>query len=144
MIKPDLVSDDRENSRLLLVEVKRRIDPLDEEFFIQQLRSYAKRLGVPRTIYYVLVDSERIRFYEEASPAPRLLREFRTIEILAPYVGADRSGRMSEFLMSGMTMAWLRDLAHHWKEANPPGSAEIEEDIVDLLTAADVRMESVS
>jgi hypothetical protein len=143
MTKPNLVSDDRAKSRLLVVEVKRNIVPLDEEFFIQQLRSYAERLGTPRTIYYVLVDNDRIRFYEEASPAPRLLVELPTKSILRPYIGADHIGTMSEFLMAGMTMSWLRDLAIHWKEQSPPGSDKIKADIVDLLSEVGVHMESV-
>ncbi len=143
MIRPDLVSEDRETSRLLVVEVKQSIPQKDQEFFLQQLRSYAESLGKPRTVYYVLVDNDWIRFFEDRELETRLLRQFRTREVLRPYIGADFSGKMSEFLLSGMTMAWLRDLALRWKEENPPGSDEIEPDIVDLLNKAGVRAESV-
>jgi hypothetical protein len=143
MIRPDLISEDREGSRLLIVEVKKSIAERDKDFFMQQLRSYAASQGTPKTIYYVLADSDWIRFYEEDSPKPRFLREFRTREVLGPYIGLDYEGVMSEFLIAGMTMAWLRDLAVHWKESNPPGSSELEPDIVDLLNKAGVRAESI-
>lgn len=143
MIRPDLVSEDRATSRLLVVEVKSSIAEADRPFFMQQLRSYAESLGKPKTVYYVLVDNDWMRFYEEDLPEPRLLRQFRTREILKPYIGVEHTGTMSEFLMSGMTMAWLRDLAIHWKEAKPPGSDELEPDIVDLLNTAGIRAEAV-
>jgi hypothetical protein len=143
MIKPDLVSLDRSTSRLLVVEAKSSIAEIDRPFFMEQLRSYAESLGKPKTIYYVLVDNDLIRFYGEDFPEPRLLLEFPTREILKPYIGEEYSGTMSEFLMSGMTMAWLRDLAIHWKEAEPPGSDQLDPDIVDLLNTAGVHAESV-
>ncbi|HTX56262.1 MAG TPA: hypothetical protein VMD47_04080 [Candidatus Acidoferrales bacterium] len=143
MIRPDLISEDRESSRLLIVEVKRSIAERDQDFFMDQLRSYAVSLGKPETVYYVLVDSDWIRFYKEASPEPRFLRKLGTRETLRPYIGVDYEGVMSEFLIAGMTMAWLRDLAVHWKESNPPGSDELEPDIMDLLNKAGVRVESI-
>jgi len=143
MIRPDLISEDREGSRLLVVEVKDSIAERDRDFFMEQLRSYAASRGKPKTIYYVLVDSDWMRFYEEDLPRPRFLREFRTREILRPYIGVDYEGNMSEFLMAGMTMAWLRDLAIHWKESSPPGSGELEPDIMDLLNKAGVQVESI-
>lgn len=143
MFRPDLVSKDLATSRLLVVEIQESIPAQDREFFMQQLRQYAEGLGMPKTVYYVLVDNERIRIYQDAEPEPRLLNEFNTRETLQPYIGADYSGVMSEFLMSGMTMAWLRDLALHWKESNPPGSSEIEPGIVKLVEQAGVHVESV-
>jgi hypothetical protein len=110
---------------------------------MQQLRSYAESLGTPRTVYYVLVDNDSMRFYEEHSPEPRLLHQFRTREILEPYIGEEYTGAMSAFLMSGMTMAWLRDLSIHWKQPNPPKSGELDPAILDLLNTAGVRVEAV-
>jgi hypothetical protein len=143
MYRPDLVSEDRETSRLLVVEVKQSIAERDRDFFMEQLRSYAASQGRHEKVYYVLVDSDSIRFYKEDVPRPLPLAKLSTRETLRPYIGADHSGAMSEFLIAGMTMAWLRDLAVHWKESNPPGSRELEPDIVDLLEKAGVRVESM-
>ena len=141
-VAPDLVSEDRETSRLLVVEVQSSISDRDRDFFLRQLRSYAEALGKPKTVYYVLVDSDTIQFYEEASPPPRLLLSFSTAEVLKPYMGQSYTGEMSEFLLAGMTMAWLRDLGSHWREQNPPGSDHIAPDVIDLLTKAAVRVAS--
>jgi hypothetical protein len=143
MVKPDLVSEHRETSRLLVVEVKQSIAEKDQAFFMQQLRSYAKSLGSPKTVYFVLVDNDWIRVFEEGDPEPRLLSKLPTKTTLKPYVGVEHTGAMSELLMAGMTMSWLRDLAMHWKEQDPPGSSEIKPDIVDLLTKSGVHVESM-
>jgi hypothetical protein len=143
MITPDLVSQDRSTSRFLVVEVEQSIADIDRPFLMQQLRSYAKSQGTPNTVYYVLVDNDSMRFYKEDEPEPRLLHQFPTREILQPYIGDTYTGTMSAFLMSGMTMAWLRDLSIHWKEANPPKSGELDPAILDLLNTAGVRVEAV-
>lgn len=143
MIRPDLVSEDRETSRLLVVEVQRNFAESDRAFFMKQLQEYAASLGSPRTVYYILVDNELIQIYRDDVPKPRLLAKLSTSETLEPYIGEKYSGTMSEFLMSGMTMAWLRDLASRWKEKTPPGSELIDADIVDLLTKSGVRLESI-
>lgn len=140
MTKPNLIAEDRETSRLLVVEVKETIADRDRDFFMQQLRSYADALGRPKTIYYVLVDGRQIGFYEETGAKPRLLRQFDTRYVLRPYVGDAVEGHMSEFTLAGLTMAWLRDIATHWKEKRPPGQDEIEPDIVALLEKADVHV----
>ena len=62
MIRPDLISEDREGSRLLIVEVKKSIAERDKDFFMQQLRSYAASQGTPKTIYYVLADTTGYAF----------------------------------------------------------------------------------
>jgi hypothetical protein len=138
MAKPNLISEDRATSRLSVVEVKETIAERDRAFFMQQLRAYARALGHPKTIYYVLVDGENIRFYEETDAEPRLLGEFDTRYVLRPYVGEAVEGHLSEFTLAGLTMAWMRDIASHWKEQNPPGGDRIKPDIVDLLEKADV------
>ncbi len=142
MLKPDLISEDRETSRLLIVEVKESIAEGDQDFFMSQLRLYADALGKPKTVYYVLVDGERIRFYKESEPKPQPLAEFNTRDTLRPYAGEAVSGRMSEFLLAGMTQAWLRDLTTHWKEQSPPGRGKLDEipGLLDLLSKADVHV----
>ncbi len=142
MTKPDLISEDRETSRLLVVEVKESILESDQDFFMHQLRAYADALGNPKTVYYVLVDGERIRFYVESVPKPQPLAEFNTREMLRPYAGEAVNGRMSEFLLAGMTQAWLRDLGTRWKEKNPPGLGRLDKisGLLDLLSKADVHI----
>jgi len=66
MAKPDLMAEDRESSRLLVVEVKETISDRDRDFFMQQLRSYAD-LGRPKTVYDVLVDGRQIGIYDRSS-----------------------------------------------------------------------------
>jgi hypothetical protein len=136
--KPDLVSADPETSRLLIVEVKDRIREGDKAFFINQMRNYAQHMGPQRTIYYILVDNDHIRFFSEKNNKPlETGTELNTKQTFKSYLlQQDRS--FSEGYLAGVTQAWLRDLVLKWKSKDPAASDKIEPDIIDLLSRADV------
>jgi hypothetical protein len=137
---PDIVANDQETGRILIVEVKDAIKDTDREFFMKQLRQYAAGLGRHSVVYYLLVDRVDMRLFEERDSELKSLLDLDTLRTLRNYMTHEPSARVSEGFLAGLTQAWLRDLAIRWKTDSPEGSESITPDLMDLLSKADIQV----
>lgn len=114
---------DRENNPVALIQVKTR--PLAKEW-TPLLRSELKRRTIPPTDFLLAIDPVCIHLYrltekELNDPVVHL----DTQKVLSHYDPDFTGKRIFEHYLFTLVEAWLRDLAYHWKSANPPGSEEL-------------------
>jgi hypothetical protein len=137
---PDIIANDEVHGRILVVEVKDTIKDVDQAYFMERLRGYARGLGRHEVVYYLLVDRDVMRFFEERGPNVRKILDLNTIKTLENYMTHKPSARFSEGFLAGLTQAWLRDLAIKWKNETPEGSESISPDLMELLHAANIQV----
>jgi hypothetical protein len=70
------------------------------------------------------LDSMRI-FAAEADDPARAVASFKTAEILNAYDPEFAGKRIFHPYLTTLVVAWLRDMAYHWKSARPPGSEQV-------------------
>jgi hypothetical protein len=136
---PDIVANDKESGRILIVEVKDAIKDVDRDFFMEELRRYASALGQHSVVYYLLVDRKVMRLFEERNSQVTSLVDLDTLRTLRNYMAHEPSARFSEGFLAGLTQAWLRDLALKWKSDAPEGRERLTPELLDLLHHADIR-----
>src|SRR5947209_5238193 len=100
-MRPDIVANDRESGRILIVEVKDTIKDVDRNFFMEQLRDYAHGLGSHNVVYYLLVDRNDIRLFEERAENIKSLTTLNTRRTLRNYMAHEWGSRASEGFLAG-------------------------------------------
>jgi len=124
----DISAEDREGRPVLVVRVK--YDEATEDDFWEILRGLD---GSPETIRFgMLVDPESIRIFRRDLEHPDSVAELDTTEVLSHYsprYGESKAHRgfkpIFRIYLTGITTAWLSDLAGRWKEGEPPQVGEL-------------------
>lgn len=111
--KADLLVFDREDRRLLLVEVKLRVKSPE---VVATLRRDLDDFDFP---FGMLVDRDQIRIFDREHPEPILV--LPTATIFGAYHPDFRTYYISELYLKNMTECWLADFAIFWKSPQPPG-----------------------
>lgn len=132
---PDLVALDKEQQIILIAEVK------GLPFNFQETK--AKKYAILRLIDYLqaakilisfamLVDVNKILIFKwDGNKLSEPIISLNTADVLSYYEPKFRDKRIFSLYLKGLTEAWLRDLAYHWKSAIPPLAKEMTE--IDLL-----------
>jgi hypothetical protein len=118
MEKPDIVAIDSETPAVLVVEVKYRVSPKDEDYFIQQLRDYAEAMTFRGKRYFALADQKQVKFYEDRDDRLTFIASVPTQQLNVRYARGEAN---SEGALASVVMAWLQDLAVQWKDTEAPG-----------------------
>jgi hypothetical protein len=128
---PDLVALDKEEQIILIAEVK------GLPFNFQEIK--AKKYAILRLIDYLqaakivipfamLVDVNNILIFQwDGNNLSEPIISLNTADVLSPYEPKFRDKRIFSLYLKGLTEAWLRDLAYHWKSAIPPLAKEMTE-----------------
>lgn len=109
---------DRENRPVALVEVKAQ--PVERWATILQgrLTDLAERVD-----FILAADPNSIQLYKpEGESLGEPIAQLDTWQVLRHYAPKYPKKRVFEPYLLALVEAWLRDLAYHWKSANPPGS----------------------
>ena len=91
------------------------------------------------------VDSEQILAVPVIGSAPEWDRVVRlsTSRILGHYAEAEDFRHLEGFYLESLVEAWLRDFAHGWKSAHPPGYPELEQiGLATRLRRSEIRAEA--
>jgi len=117
----DVAAVDRENHAVVLVEVK--VTPPEGWMNVlpDQLSRYGGQVDSVLTIDPINIQLYRWEKNAITGPIVRL----DTARVLQHYDQDFPKRRVFEAYMLTLVEAWLRDLAYHWKSANPPGSEEL-------------------
>jgi hypothetical protein len=114
---------DKDDEPILFIQVKAR--PADAKF----VRYLTETLRKAQTTipFAMLVDLDNIQVFAwDGENLSEPLCSLNTTDVLRYYApdfdGKDTFG----YYMTGLTEAWLRDLACHWKSETPPASQEME------------------
>ncbi len=133
--RPDFVALDKDGQIVLIAEVK------GFPFSFQETR--AKNYAILRLVDYLqaaktvipfamLVDVDKIQILKwDGNNLSEPIICFNTADVLSHYEPKFRDKKIFSLYLKGLTEAWLRDLAYHWKSAIPPFTKEMSE--IDLL-----------
>lgn len=137
-IPADLVARDRDGKVVLLVEVKAPKSEYITEHPDSSLVKWARDHPEPEDFPYLMVanvNTISIFKRESASPSsdiysrPAADFSFKSDDFLTAYDPLYRQkadvGRILEYYLEGLIVAWLRDLTYHWKFEEPPGTKEL-------------------
>jgi hypothetical protein len=116
-----VVAYDRDGRDILAVEVKSRAIAQPEDLVTDLMHR------APAIDLWMLVDPREIRVYVRGREnGAEGVAELDTRQVLAKY--DEQFGRTTVFepYLTTLVEAWLRDLAYHWKHADPPGSHELQ------------------
>ncbi|MEC4815928.1 MAG: hypothetical protein SAK29_22040 [Scytonema sp. PMC 1069.18] len=129
--RPDIVALDKEGQVVLIVKVKGF--PFDfnkkktRENAILELKEYLKATHnqIP---FAMLVDLEKIFiFHWDGNQLSEPLLCLNTGDVLSHYEPEFKNKQIFSLYLIGLTEAWLRDLAYHWKTQVPSASKEMAE-----------------
>lgn len=115
----DIIVEDDRGRPILAVEIKGR--PLGTDDLMQAVQILMT--SDPAPAFAMLVDPVRIAILPrgvEANSARVCTLE--TADVLSFYEPEYCSKRIFADYLQVLVEGWLRDLAHHWKSAEPPGS----------------------
>jgi hypothetical protein len=128
---PDIVALDKEGQIILIAEVKGL--PLKfqgtkaQEYASLRLIDYlqAAKIAIP---FAMLVDVDKIQILKwDGNNLSEPIVCFNTADVLSHYEPKFRDKRIFSLYLKGLTEAWLRDLAYHWKSEIPPFTNEMAE-----------------
>lgn len=126
---PDFVALDKEGQVILIAEVKgfpfSFTDEKTKKYAILRLIDY---LQLARTLipYVMLVDVENILIFQwDGKNLSEPILCLNTANVLSHYEPEFNDKQIFSFYLTGLTEAWLRDLAYHWKSEISPASKEI-------------------
>jgi len=112
---------DKEDRAVAFVEVK--VEPVDNwaTVLTRQLANFDER-----DAFILTVDLNCIQLYKPVGqnlgePIVRLDSK----QVLQHYDPEFGRKRVFEFYLLTLVLAWLRDLAYHWKSENPPSAEEL-------------------
>lgn len=127
--RPDFVALDKEGQVILIGEVKgfpfNFTDGKTKKYAILRLIDY---LQLARTLipYVMLVDVENILIFQwNGKNLSEPILCLNTADILSHYEPEFNDKKIFTFYLTGLTEAWLRDLAYHWKSEISPASKEM-------------------
>ncbi|MEH2001616.1 MAG: hypothetical protein V7L00_23210 [Nostoc sp.] len=128
---PDLVALDKDEQIILIAEVKGFPFNFQEtkakKYAILRLIDYlqAAKIAIP---FAMLVDVNNILIFKwDGNNLSEPILSLNTADVLSHYEPKFRAKRIFSLYLKGLTEAWLRDLAYHWKSAIPPFTKEITE-----------------
>ncbi|WP_026736598.1 hypothetical protein [Fischerella sp. PCC 9605] len=127
--RPDVVALDKDGQVVLIAEVKgfpfSFKDKKTKEYAILRLIDYLKasKSLIP---FAMLVDGENILIFKwDGKNLSEPLLCLNTAETLSYYEPKFNSKQIFSLYLTGLTEAWLRDLAYHWKSEIPPASKDM-------------------
>jgi hypothetical protein len=129
--RPDIVALNKEGQIVLIVKVKGF--PFDcnrkktRENAILELTEYLQAVNnqIP---FAMLVDLEKILiFHWDGNHLSEPLLCLNTGDVLSHYEPEFKTKQIFSLYLIGLTEAWLRDLAYHWKTQVPSASKEMAE-----------------
>jgi hypothetical protein len=127
--KLDFVAKDKDGNIFLIGEVKKNDLKSGAK---EQLKHYLSQYH-GNVSFGMLVDTENIQIFrsneQELSEPIQILNTADILQFYDPKFGQKQ---IFERYLTTLVEAWLRDLAYHWKSANPPATAVMEE--IGLLT----------
>ena len=113
---------DRENHAVALIQVKAH--PVGDRWMAILPRQLA-RFG-ERVAFVLAIDPNSIALYRpEGEKLVGPIVKLDTRQVLQHYDPEFPRKRVFEYYLLTLVEAWLRDLAYHWKSADPPGSEEL-------------------
>ncbi|MEH2294509.1 hypothetical protein [Nostoc sp.] len=128
---PDIVALDKEEQIILIAEVKGLPFNFQEtktkQYAILRLIDYlqAAKIAIP---FAMLVDVNKILIFQwDGNNLSEPIISLNTADVLSHYEPKFRDKRIFSLYLKGLTEAWLRDLAYHWKSAIPPFTKEMTE-----------------
>ena len=112
---------DRENHSIALVQVKAHPVESWPTLLQRQLARAAERVA-----FVFTVDPNCIQLYRPGGESlGEPIVQLDTRQVLEHYDSGFSRKRVFESYLLTLVEAWLRDLAYHWKSANPPGSEDL-------------------
>lgn len=121
---PDLVALDKEEQIILIAEVKGLPFNFQEtkakKYAILRLIDYlqAAKIVIP---FAMLVDVNNILIFKwDGNNLSEAIISLNTADVLSYYEPKFREQSIFSLYLKGLTEAWLRDLAYHWKSEIPP------------------------
>ncbi|WP_414586919.1 hypothetical protein [Scytonema sp. PCC 10023] len=127
--RPDFVALDKEGQVILIAEVKGfPFNFTDEKTKIYAVLRLIDYLQLVRTLipYVMLVDVENILIFQwDGKNLSEPILCLNTADILSHYEPEFNEKKIFRFYLTGLTEAWLRDLAYHWKSEISPASKEM-------------------
>jgi hypothetical protein len=138
-IVADLVAYDAEGQPILLVKTKAgQAVLLDMATVLGSLL-----LSNPPIRFGMIVDSEKIRMIDREAPGSGHVLVLSTPEILGHYDPEFSRKRIFDNYLTVLVESWLRDLAMHWKSANPPAQGSVASTgLLEGLRGGTTRMEA--
>lgn len=128
---PDIVALDKEEQIVLIAEVKGLPFSFQEtkskKYAILRLIDYlqAAKIVIP---FAMLADVNKILIFQwDGKNLSEPILSLNTADVLSDYEPKFRNKRIFSLYLKGLTEAWLRDLAYHWKSAIPPFTNEMTE-----------------
>jgi hypothetical protein len=127
-MKADLIVVDRDWRTFGLVEVMAKVAGAE------QIEHWRHRLDQsrPSIVFGILVDPETIRLFKREQGTFAPVAELKARQVFGHYTPefAPIKTRLGDIPLSrdyirGLAGGWLRDLANHWKSANPPGTEDL-------------------
>jgi hypothetical protein len=126
---PDFIALDKEGQIILVAEVKgfpfTFQDNKTKEYAILRLIDY---LQTAKTLipFVMLVDVENILIFKwDGKDLSQPIIRLNTPDVLSEYEPEFSNTPIYNLYLIGLTEAWLRDLAYHWKSELPPLSNEM-------------------
>lgn len=124
LIKADVVALDVNDDPVLVAEVK--ANAYDREAAKEQLIAYLRSTPT-RIPFAMLVDQKHIQIFRwDGTRLSEPVDTASTDGILTFYSPEFPEKKIFEYYMIGLVEAWLRDVAYHWKSANPPHFHELQ------------------
>jgi hypothetical protein len=128
---PDFIALDKEGQVVLIAEVKgfphKYQDKKAKEYARARLIDYlqAAKTLIP---FAMLVDVENILIFQwDGNNLSEPILCLNTADVLSFYEPKFSSKQIFTLYLTGLTEAWLRDLAYHWKSEIPTFSKEMAE-----------------
>jgi len=118
----DLVVRDRDNQRVLIVEVKSQPVRPSSLHLPAELRSASEKIPFAMLVDPVKLLVFRGGFGDLSKPVCTL----NTKDILQHYDTEFANKRIFTHYLTTLVDAWLRDLAYHWSNPVPPATSELE------------------
>ncbi|WP_017316637.1 hypothetical protein [Mastigocladopsis repens] len=127
--RPDFVALDKERQVILIAEIKgfpfNFTDKKTKEYAILRLIDYlqAAKILIP---FAMLVDVDKILIFKwDGKNLSEPILCLNTANVLSHYDPEFSNKKIFSFYLTGLTEAWLRDLAYHWKSEISPASKEM-------------------
>jgi hypothetical protein len=128
---PDLIALDKDGQIILIAEVKgfpfKFQETKAKDYAISRLVDYLQALKIVIP-FAMLVDVDKIQILKwDGNNLSGPIVCFHTADVLSHYEPKFQEKRIFSLYLKGLTEAWLRDLAYHWKSAMPPFTKEMAE-----------------
>ncbi|MHC5775257.1 hypothetical protein [Nostoc sp.] len=128
---PDIVALDKDEQIILIAEVKGLPFNFQEtkakQYAILRLIDYLKAANIVIP-FAMLVDVNKILIFQwDGNNLSEPILSLNTGDVLSHYEPKFRDKRIFSLYLKGLTEAWLRDLAYHWKSAISPFTKEMTE-----------------